>query len=177
MADGAGGQRAVLHQLPAGQRQGDEAAGDGGGAGAAVALEHVAVDGDGVLAQLRHVYGGPERPAHQSLDLSAAGAELQLGNVPLAPLPVGPGQHGILGGDPALTLGHMRRGAVLHTGAAEDLRVAALDEAAALREFYKIGGDFDGAQLIQRPSVLSGHILSSLMKWLLRGIGPLSQIR
>ena len=161
MPDGIGGQHALLHQLPAGQSQRHKAAGDGGGAGSAVALEHVAVDGDGMLPQLRQVHGGPEGTAHQPLDLCAAGRELQLGDVPLAALPVGPGQHGVLRRHPAGALRHMGRHPVLHAGAAENHGVAALDETAALREFYEIRGDFDRAQLVKCPSVLSGHGMRS----------------
>ena len=55
----------------------------------------------------------------------------------------------------------MGRHPVLHAGAAENHGVAALDETAALREFYEIRGDFDRAQLVKRPSVLSGHGMRS----------------
>ena len=158
MPDRAGSQNAIGHQLAAGEAQRDEAAGDGGGTGAAVSLEHVAVNGDGVLPQLLHVHGGPKGPAHQALDLRTAGAELELGHVPLAALPVGPGQHGILRRHPAGALRHMGRGAVLHAGAAEDLGVPALDEAAAFSKLHKIRCDLDGAQLVVRPSILSYHL-------------------
>ena len=52
--------------------QGQVAAADRGRAGAAVGLEHVAVDDHLALAQQRHVAHRPQRPAHQPLDLLAA---------------------------------------------------------------------------------------------------------
>ena len=161
MPDGAGAQIAVFHQPPAGQRQGHKAPGDGGRPGPAVPLEHVAVNGDGPLSQLSHIHGGAEGPAHQALNLGAPGGELQFGHVPLAPLPVGPGEHGVLGGDPALSVGDMRRHPVFHAGAAEDHGVPALDEAAALSEFHEVRGHGHRPQFIERPAVFSGQVDSS----------------
>ena len=50
MHDGAFFELALLQQLVHRAHQRHEAAGDGGGAGAAVGFQHVAVDGDGALA-------------------------------------------------------------------------------------------------------------------------------
>src|SRR5437773_9979467 len=53
-------------------------AGDGGGARAAIRLQHVAIDGDGALAERLEVRHRPERAADQPLDLLGAPA-LQIG--------------------------------------------------------------------------------------------------
>ena len=58
----------------------------------------------------------------------------------------------------------MGRHPVLHAGAAENHGVAALEETAALREFYEIRGDFDRAQLVKRPSVLSLSLIHIFTK-------------
>ena len=73
MADGIAADISLIHQLPAGQRQGDEAAGNAGGAGTAITLEHVAVDCDGPLAQRLQIHRGPEAATDEPLDLGAAG--------------------------------------------------------------------------------------------------------
>ena len=79
--------------------QGDKAAGDAGRAGAAVGLQHVAIDGDGAGAQGGQVDGGPQAAADEPLDFLAAAVDL-------APLPFftrggAAGQHAVFGRDPA----------------------------------------------------------------------------
>ena len=167
MPDRVGGHRPLLHQLPAGKTQRDEPAGDGSCTSTAVPLEHVTIHRNGMLSQLGQIHRSPQRPAHQALNFRAAGGELQLGDIPLAALPVGPGQHGILRRHPAGTLRHMGWGALLHTGAAEHHRVAALDQAASLREFHKVCSDLDGSQLVKGPAVLSHHVARSFLSVIL----------
>ena len=100
--------------------------------------------------------------ANEALNLRRAGTELQLAHIPAAPLPVGPGEHGVLSGNPALSVGDMGRRLLLHAGAAENLRLAALNEAAALGKFDKFCGDLHRAQFIKGPAVRSFHRISSL---------------
>ena len=54
--------------------QGHTAAGDGRGAGAAIGLDNVAVDGDAVLAQCAQINGGAQGAADQALDFDGASA-------------------------------------------------------------------------------------------------------
>ena len=84
----------------AGIGQGHAAAGDARGAGAAVGLEHVAVDLDGELAEGEGAHRGAERAADEALDLLGASA----GALALATgaLDRGAGEHGVLGRHPAL---------------------------------------------------------------------------
>ena len=67
---------------------------NGGGAGTPIPLEHVAVNGDVPGAQLFHVHYRAQGPADEPLDLGGAAVQLQLGDVPAGPLPVGTGEHG-----------------------------------------------------------------------------------
>ena len=151
-------QKALLHQPLAGNRQGDIPPGHRGRPGAAVPLEHITVHGDGPLPQGLQIHRRPEAAADKPLDLRAAGTELELAHIPPAPLPVGPGQHGVLRRDPPGAIGHMVGRPLLHTGAAEHLGIAAGDEHAPLGKFHEVGDDLDLPQLIIFTSVNSFHI-------------------
>ncbi len=76
LQQGRGLEGASGHQLIEGKREGDRGAGDGGGAGAAVGLQHIAVDDDGALAEGLHVDDGAEGAADEALDLVGAAAHL-----------------------------------------------------------------------------------------------------
>ena len=84
VADAAGDRRHVIAQRIGAQHfarlhpgdaivQRDPAAGDRGGAGAAVGLDHVAVDGDLPLAERRKIDDRAQAAADQALDLDACG--------------------------------------------------------------------------------------------------------
>ena len=73
-----------------------------GGAGAAVGLDDVAVEGDLALAQRLHVGDGAQGAADQALDLLAAAGLLALRRLAPAAGVGGAGQHAVFGGDPAL---------------------------------------------------------------------------
>ena len=62
--------------LAQGERERDPGAGDRRGARPAVGADHVAVDGDHALAELRHVDGRAQRAPDQPLDLVRAPADL-----------------------------------------------------------------------------------------------------
>jgi hypothetical protein len=101
-----GEQRVALGPLPflepghgVGQR--DVSAGHSRGPGAAVGLEHVAVDDDGVLAQRLVVHAGPQRPPDQPGYLLSAAAQAALDRLAVTAGVGRPGQHGVLGGHPA----------------------------------------------------------------------------
>jgi hypothetical protein len=67
---------AGLHQLVHRKTQRDPAAGDRGAAGAAVGLDHVAIDGDLPFAQRRAVDPGAQGASDQPLDFLRASALL-----------------------------------------------------------------------------------------------------
>src|SRR5699024_5950365 len=81
--------------------EGYVSAGNGGGAGSAVGLEHIAVQHDGVLAQGRDVDDGAQRTADQAGDLVGAPADLALDRFAAGAGVRRSRQHGVLGGHPA----------------------------------------------------------------------------
>ena len=81
--------------------QRDPGAGDRGGAGAAVGLDHVAIDGDLPLAERRQVDDGAQAAADQALDLDRAAALLAGRGLAPRALRGGARQHAVFGGDPA----------------------------------------------------------------------------
>ena len=92
----------LVQQPAGGQPQRHPGAGDRRGAGAAVGLDDVAVEGDLPLAERLQVGDGAQGAADQPLDLLAAAGLLALGRLAPAAGVGGPGQHAVLGGDPAL---------------------------------------------------------------------------
>lgn len=109
--------------------EGDVGAGDGGRTGAAVGLEDVAVQDDGVLAERLVVDDGAQRTADQAADLVGASADLAAYGFAVAPGVGGAGQHGVLGGDPAFAAALApARDAFGDGGGAEDFGVAEGDE-------------------------------------------------
>ena len=161
MPDGIGGQHALLHQLPAGQGQRHKAAGDGCGAGSAVALEHVAVDGDGMLPSFaRSTAARRERPTSRWISaLRGESFSLAMSRLLRSRLARGsmeysavtqPVPSGTWGGTRSSTLAQQRTMVSPHW-------MRQLPSA----NFYEIRGDFDRAQLVKRPSVLSGHGMRS----------------
>src|SRR5699024_1402491 len=81
--------------------EGYVSAGDGGGAGAAVGLEHIAVQHDGVFAQGRDVDDRPQGTSDQAGDLVGASADLSLDRFAARARVGRAGQHRVLGGHPA----------------------------------------------------------------------------
>ena len=134
----------------------DEAAGDGGGARAAVGLDDVAVHPHCALAELAPVDDSAERPADEPLNLLRPAARP-------AVLPLRPGvgrarEHRVLGGDPSLPLAlQERRHLVLDRRRADDLRRAEFHEHRALGVQEKIPRDGDGPELIGGAAVGPGH--------------------
>ena len=112
--------RAAREQPGDGVVRGDEGAGDGGGARAAVGLQHVAVERDGALAERGEVEHRAQRAADQALDLLRAAALLAARRLAVAARVGGARQHAVLGGDPALAAAAVvRRHALLDRGGAQ----------------------------------------------------------
>ena len=128
--------------------QRDPRARDGCRARAAVGLDHVAVDGDGNLAELLHAHDAAQASADEALDLHAA--TLARAVLALRPARRRRGEHGVLGGDPtaavarAAPLGH----SLLDGRAAQDARVAELGEARPGGGLDHVVGELDGAHLV-----------------------------
>src|SRR5699024_6782772 len=135
-----------------GQR--DVGAGDGGGAGAAVGLQDVAVDVDGVLTQLGEVDGGAQRTADQTGDLLGAALDLAGRGLTTHAVVGGGREHGVLGGEPALAGVLLEAGdVVLDAGGAHDPGVAVLDEDGTGRVGGEAAGDAHGAELVEIAAV------------------------
>jgi hypothetical protein len=124
---------AGVHQLLHRIAQGHPGAADGGGAGAAVGLQHVAVQGQGALAQGLEVYRRAQGAADQTLDLQGASPLLAPGRLALHALVGGARQHAVLRRDPAAALAlEEGRHPLLDTGGAEHAGVAELGQDRAL---------------------------------------------
>ena len=158
------GQRLGVGEPAAGAEPGDGVGerdvgpGDRGGAGAAVGLQDVAVERDGVLAQRREVDAGAQRAADQPADLVGATADAALDRLAVAAGVRGRGQHRVLGGHPAQA-GSLAppRHALRDAGRAQHLRLAELDEHRPGRVLLETAGEAHGAQLVVGPSVSSFH--------------------
>src|SRR5690606_20130432 len=123
--------------------------GDGRGTGATIGLDHVAVDVQGVLAQLAHVQRGAQRAADQALDFQSTTALLATAGFTLVTLAGSTRQHAVLGGQPALPLPlEKARYAGFDTDGADHLDITELDQYRALGMLGVVAGDANRAQLI-----------------------------
>ena len=136
----------------------DVGAADRGGAGAAVGLEHVAVDGDLALAERDQVADRPQRPADEPLDLLGPAGLLAPGRLPCDPLGGGAGQHRVLGGDPALAgAPHPRRDVAPRPTRCRAPWSGPSRRAPTRRELGVVPDEVDRSQLVgSRPSAASG---------------------
>src|SRR5262249_57848216 len=82
--------------------EGDVGAVDGGGAGAAVGFEDVAINAQGAFAQLLQVDHGAKTAANEALDLDAAAVDLAGTVAGLAGIGTA-GEHVVLRGKPSLS--------------------------------------------------------------------------
>jgi hypothetical protein len=107
-----------------------------GAAGAAVGLDHVAIDSDLTLTKRLPVNPGAQAPSDQPLDLDRASALLARGGLAPHAGVGGARQHTVFGGDPALAGIAQERGhPFLQRRGAEHVRVADLDHAGAFGMF------------------------------------------
>ena len=126
-------------------------AGDRGGAGAAVGLEHVAIDHDLLLAERGEIGDGAERAADQPLDLLRAPG--LLAGRGLAPRALGGGarQHAVFRRDPAAPLALEPWRHRLSGGRrAQHMRVAEADQAGAFGMARHGALEADGAKRVGR---------------------------
>ena len=119
--------------LPKRQHQGYPAAGDGGAAGAAIGIQHVAIQRDLAFPQELEVHGLAQAAADEALDLHGASLLLALGGLPIRPGVGGPRQHAVLRREPALALAlHPAGDSFLQADGTEDMGIAGLDEAGTI---------------------------------------------
>ena len=129
--------------------QRDPGAGDRGGAGAAVGLDHVAIDGDLPLAERGQIEHRAQAAADQPLDLDGAAALLAGRRLAARALRGGARQHAVFGGDPAARLAlEPGRQPVLERRRHQHVGVAELHEAGAFGVFHHAALERYGAQLV-----------------------------
>jgi hypothetical protein len=98
------GQRARETGLAERPRRRDPRAGDRGAAGAAVGLQHVAIDPQRPLSERLEVEHRAQRPPDQPLDLDGSALLFAGARLALRPLPGRGRQERVLGGQPAAPL-------------------------------------------------------------------------
>ena len=156
LGEGAGGD-----ELAAGEIDGDAGAGDGGGTGATVGLEDVAIDPQGARAEGGEIDGGAEGAADEALDLNAAAIKTALGDIAGFALEGGIREHGILRRNPAAGDGllfHPARDALLNGGGADDAGIAEGGENRAGGVGGDAGREGNGAELVCLAAIVSGHV-------------------
>ena len=129
--------------------QGHPGAGDRGGAGAAIGLDHVAVDGDLAFADRCEVDHRTQAAPDQALDLDGAAALLARRGLASRALMGGARQHAVFGRDPAARLAlEPGRQPFLQRRGHQHMGVAKFHEAGALGVFHHAALQRHGAQLV-----------------------------
>ena len=147
--------------LAHGIRQRNASAGDGGGAGAAIGLDDIAIELDGALAQAPQVHRLPKRAANQALDFHRATTLLAAHGLAIGAGVGGARQHAVLGSDPAATAAAQEAGhLILDAGRAEDAGVAKLNQYGTGWVFGELAGEAHLAQFVGRSTartLAAGH--------------------
>src|SRR5947209_2420486 len=129
--------------------QRDPRAGDGGGAGAAVGLNDVAIDRDLALSERRQIEHGTQAAPDEALDLDGAAALFSARRLPARALRRRTRQHAVFGGNPAARLSlEPWRQAVLQCGRDQHMGIAELHEAGTLGIFHDAAFERYGTQLV-----------------------------
>lgn len=139
-----------------GEAGGEVGAGDGGGAGAAVGLEDITVDPEGVLTEFFEIEDGAEGAADEALDFNGAAVEFAAGDIALFAFVRAVGEEGVFGGEPAAgdaLLFHPRRNFGLDGGGADDPRGAVGDEHRTGGVRGDVGLEGNGAELVGLAAV------------------------
>ncbi len=124
-------------------------AGNGRSAGAAIGLQHIAIQGNGPLAQGFQVDDGPQAAANQALDLQCATPLAAAAGLALVARAGGSRQHAIFGGDPALALvAQPGRQAFFNAGRAQNTGLTAADQHRAFSMLGVVTLDDHGSQLV-----------------------------
>ena len=155
-----------------GQGQGHGRAGDGGGARAAVGLDHVAVEDDGALAEGLHVDDRAQAAADEALNLVGAAADLAAFALARGAGDGGAGQHGVLGRDPAAAgVAQPAGDALLDGGVGEHAGVAERDEDGAFGGLDEAGSEGEGAKLGGGPAAGTEERTGSVHRGIVREQG------
>jgi len=159
IAQGGFFEDAGFEELTDGDAEGDIGAGDGSGAGTAVGLDDVAVDGEGALAEGGEVDDGAEAAADEALDFHGAAGLAAFVDLAGGAGDGGAREHGVLGGDPTGTLAAEEgRNAVVDRGGAEHAGMTDRDKHGALGRQKIISMEMNGAKLAGGAAIETRHL-------------------
>ena len=134
----------------------DKRTGDRGGAGAAVGLDHIAIQRNRALTEQLQIEYRAHGAANQALDFLGAPALLAFGGFAVAAGVSGARQHAVFRSHPTLAATALvRRHALFHRGGAQDFGAAKSDQHRAFGMRGVGAGDGDRAQCV-RGAVESG---------------------
>src|SRR5690606_15057987 len=143
-----------------GIRQGHPGAGNGGRPGAAIRLDYIAVNMDGIFADGQKIYRRAQRATDQALDLHRSACLLAPRCLAVHTGAGGARQHAVLGRQPALTLATKKTGyAALNAGSANHFGIAELNQYRAFGVLGVMTGEADVAQLISLTAAGALHNL------------------
>ena len=129
--------------------QRDPGAGDRGGAGAAVGLDDVAIDGDLPLAERRQIDDRAQAASDQALNFDRAAALLAGGGLAARTLEGRARQHAVFRGDPAARLAlEPGRQPIFQRRGHQYMGIAEFHEAGAFGVFHHASLQRHGAQLV-----------------------------
>jgi len=151
--DGRFGQLAVGDQPVDRILRGHKGTGDAGGAGAAVSLQHIAVEVNGALAQFFQIEHRTHGAADQALDFLRAAALFAACGLAVAAGMGGAGEHAVFSRHPALAAAFfVARHFFFDRSSAQDAGVAKLDQHRAFGVNGVATGDAHLAQGIGRAA-------------------------
>ena len=121
--------------------------------GAAIGLQHVAIDSGCDFTHRLEVDDRPQRPPDEPLDLERAAALFAARGLAPGTVVGCPRQHAVLRRDPALAAAAQPAGhALLDRGCAQHMGIAATGQYRALCVFGEMAQEFDLAQLVRRTT-------------------------
>src|SRR5690606_25440531 len=128
--------------------------------GAAVRLDYIAADMDGIFADGRKIYSCAQRANAQALDLHRSACLFAPRCLTVHTGPGGERLHVVLGGQPALILAPKKTGyAALNAGSANHFGIAELNQYRAFSVLGVMTGETDVAQLISLTAAGALHNL------------------
>ena len=134
-------------------------------AGAAVRVDHVAVDVQRVLPERLQVDDRTEGPPDEALNLHGAAGLLAAGCLARDARIARAGDHAVFAGDPAAgdaLLAHPSGDPLFERGGADDLGAADLDERGGDRMGEVVGGDAEFARLGRRAAVNASGVVHGI---------------
>src|SRR5690606_38965265 len=140
--------------------QGHPGAGNGGRPGAAVRLDYIAVNMDGIFADGQKIYSRAQRATDQALDLHRSACLLAPRCLTVHTGAGGARQHAVFSRQPTLPLAAQKTGyPALHAGRTNHFGIAELNQYRTFSMFGVMAGELDVAQLISLTATGALHNL------------------